>query len=101
LQKYERLILQTIRQQIIALLEENPMDAMALSQALGIQEKDVYAHLTHIARSVGAKNRKLEIDPSKCLACGYIFKDRKRYTRPGRCPRCKQSHLQNPRYQIV
>ena len=77
------------------------MDARSLSQALRIQEKEVYAHLNHVGRSIETGNRKLVIEPSKCLACGYIFKDRKRFARPGKCPQCKRSHLQSPSYRIV
>ena len=76
------------------------MDARELSREVGIKEKEVYEHLTHIARSLAAKRSKLTIRPSECLQCGYVFKDRRRFTRPGRCPRCKSSHLQNPLFSI-
>ena len=92
--------METIRQQMIVLLTEREMSARELSQAMGILEKEVYEHLPHIARSVAVQNQKLIIRPVRCLACGYVFRDRKRFTRPGRCPRCKKSHLSEPRYQI-
>ena len=90
----------TVRQQIIELLTDNAMDARQLSGRLGIQEKEVVEHLAHISRSLAAKGRKLNIQPSECLKCGYVFKDRKRFTRPGRCPQCKKSHLKNPAFYI-
>jgi predicted Zn-ribbon and HTH transcriptional regulator len=92
--------MQTIRQKIIDLLSQHEMDARDLSHELGIQEKEVYTHLHHVARSMTAKKRKLIIHPSQCLQCGYVFEDRKRFTRPGRCPQCKRSHLQSPRFRI-
>ena len=92
---------ETIRQQIMALLIEREMSARELSQAIGIREKEVFEHLPHIARSVAVQKKKLIIQPAQCLACGYVFRDRKRFTRPGRCPRCKKSHLDEPKYQIV
>jgi predicted Zn-ribbon and HTH transcriptional regulator len=92
--------MQTVRQQIIALLNEAEMDARQLSGQVGIQEKEVVEHLSHISRSLAAKGRKLVIQPSECLQCGYVFKDRKRFTRPGRCPQCKKSHLKNPAFYI-
>ncbi|CAN2040677.1 transcriptional regulator [Candidatus Magnetomoraceae bacterium gMMP-15] len=91
----------TIRQQIIDLLSGEEFDARGISQELSIREKEVYAHLSHIARSVASKKRKLFIIPSKCRACGYIFRSRKRFTRPGRCPHCKSEYLQGPKYKIV
>jgi len=92
--------MQTVRQKIIELLSEGQMDAGELSRALSIREKEVYEHLAHIARSLEVKGKALLIQPSRCLSCGYVFKDRKRFTRPGRCPRCRRSHLQNPFYYI-
>jgi transcriptional regulator len=92
--------LQTVRQKIIKLLSEDELDARELSREAGIREKEVYDHLTHIARSLAAKGSALKIRPARCLSCDYVFKDRRRFTRPGRCPRCKQSHLQSPAYFI-
>jgi len=92
--------LPTIRQQIIDLLKNQEMDARELSREVSIREKEVYDHLTHIARSLAVKGNTLNIQPAQCLSCGYVFKDRQRFTRPGRCPRCKKSHLQSPAYFI-
>ena len=92
--------METIRQRMIALLRSEEMSARQLSQAMGIREREVYGHLAHIARSVTAKGEKLIIQPSECLVCGYVFQDRRRFTRPGRCPRCKKSHIQEPRYIV-
>ncbi len=92
--------MQTIRQQIVTLLQEQEMGARELSQALGISEKEVYGHLNHIARSVNAHGCKLKVQPSRCRICGFVFQDRHRLTRPGRCPRCKQGHLEAPRFQV-
>lgn len=92
--------METIRQQMIVLLTKNEMNARELSQAIGIREKEVYEHLPHIARSVAVQKKKLIIHPVRCLTCGYVFKDRKRFTRPGRCPSCRKSHLDEPKYRI-
>jgi predicted Zn-ribbon and HTH transcriptional regulator len=92
--------MQTMRQQIIELLTDGEMDARELSQEVGIKEKEVYEHLTHISRSLEAKGRKIKVRPSECLKCGYVFKDRQRFTRPSRCPRCRQSHLTSPSFII-
>jgi len=92
--------LPTIRQQIIDLLKNQEMDARELSREVSVREKEVYDHLTHIARSLAVKGNTLNIQPARCLSCGYVFKDRQRFTRPGRCPRCKKSHLQSPAFFI-
>jgi len=90
----------TIRQQIIDLLEEKKMSVREISQTIRISEKEVYEHLLHIKHSVKLKKKKLRINPFYCLLCDYIFKDRKRLTKPGRCPRCKRSHISPATYWI-
>jgi transcriptional regulator len=85
---------------MIELLETRPLDGKDLSRMLSIKEKDVYAHLSHIQKSVKAKGGKLVIRPSECLHCGFVFKDRRRLTPPGRCPHCRQTHLSSPAYQL-
>jgi predicted Zn-ribbon and HTH transcriptional regulator len=91
----------TTRQQMILLLSEGNCTARDLSQTLGVREKEVYAHLAHIARSVVPKGQRLLTISSRCLSCGYVFDTRKRFTKPGRCPKCKSERIEEPRYRII
>jgi predicted Zn-ribbon and HTH transcriptional regulator len=90
----------TIRQRIMILLCEEEMSAREISRATGIREKEVYEHLSHIARSAAGQGKKLIVGPFSCLGCGYVFQDRKRFNRPSRCPQCKGSHMEEPMYRI-
>lgn len=92
---------QTIRQRIIELLAGEAMTARDLSKILGIRERAVYGHLQHAAKTVTQKGKELKVLPFACLACGYVFRERRRFTPPGRCPKCKRAHLERPRYRIV
>ena len=92
--------MQTIRQQMIELLAREEMNAREISQALGIREKEVYEHLPHIGRTLAAQRKRIIVQPFQCLTCGYVFEERRRFTRPGRCPQCKNSHLQSASYRI-
>jgi predicted Zn-ribbon and HTH transcriptional regulator len=91
---------QTLRKQITALLRDQEMDARDLSQGLGLKEKEVYEHLVHVERSVAAAGGRLLVTPSRCLLCGYVFEDRRRLTRPARCPRCRRSKIMSPSFRI-
>ena len=91
----------TIRQQMIALLKQGLMDHRELSQALGIREKEVADHLPHVAKSVAAQGMTWQVTPAYCESCRYTFKDRKRLTRPGKCPRCRTPRIQGPWFQII
>lgn len=90
----------TLRQKIISLLQQEELSAREVSGEVGIAEKEVAEHLAHIARSVSSQGQKVTITPATCLTCGYVFAERRRFTRPGRCPQCKKSHLQSPRFRI-
>ena len=89
----------TIRKQIIDLLSEMEMTAIDLSRELGISEKNL-PHLPHVAHTAKATGKTLIIIPSKCETCGYEFSGRKRFTKPGKCPTCRSTHVQKPQFVI-
>lgn len=91
---------QSIRQRIKAFLREQELDAHELARELGLKEKEVYEHLVHVERSVAVTRERFIVTPSRCLLCGYVFEGRKRLTRPGRCPQCRRSKVQNPSFRI-
>jgi hypothetical protein len=90
----------TLRKQIIEALSEREMDPRGLSQTLGRPEKEILAHLPHAAKSVRAQGQTLVIVPPRCPDCGFVFKERNRFTRPGRCPECKATRVEAPRFHI-
>ncbi|MBL0716000.1 MAG: transcriptional regulator [Desulfosarcina sp.] len=91
----------TLRQQMVALLREGDRDVRGLSQRLRISEKDVIAHLPHVQQSLAAGGERLVIRPAFCWACGFTFVGRGRFTRPGRCPQCRQTRIEPPVFQVV
>jgi len=93
--------MQTIRQQIIAQLSCDEHSARDLSVALRIREKEVYDHLSHIRRSLASQKRRLLIKAAQCLECQYVFRDRARLTKPSKCPRCKGTHIEDPKYSVA
>ncbi len=91
---------QTLRQSIIELLAGKELSAREISAEIGIREKEVFDHLAHIEKSLHTQKLRLVITPAQCLSCDYIFTDRRRLSKPGRCPRCKHEHLADPLYQV-
>ncbi len=89
-----------MRQQIIALLSKEELTVRDLSQAMSIPEKEVLDHLVHIERSAQRLGKKLTVTPYKCISCGFVFEKRTRLSKPGRCPNCKNSHIQTAGYTI-
>ena len=91
----------TVRRQIIQLLMQEPMTALDLSRAIGLAEKEVYRHLEHVEKTIAGQGGRLKVTPCTCQACGFIFKERRRLTRPGRCPRCRESRIDHPVFRIA
>jgi predicted Zn-ribbon and HTH transcriptional regulator len=91
---------ETVRQEIERLLREAPRTALDLSKLVGISERDVPEHLSHIARSLRRREGQLRVEPVRCLACDFVFRERERYSRPGRCPECHGRRLTLPRFWI-
>jgi len=85
---------QTIRQEIIDLLSSEELTIRDLSQAVSLPEKEIVGHLGHIERSLQRQGKKLLTTPYECITCGFVFDKRTRFTKPGRCPSCKNSHIQ-------
>lgn len=90
----------TLRQELAEILSRGPHSLRALSQQLKIPEREVLVHLEHLRRSAAARGAHLVVEPTRCLQCGFEFRGRDRLKKPGRCPRCRSSHLEAPRYYL-
>jgi predicted Zn-ribbon and HTH transcriptional regulator len=83
----------------LAAAPEQGLTARELSGAVGIPEKDVAEHLAHLEKSLKASGGRLVVLPAECLACGFIFRERKRFTRPGACPECRATRIDPPAFR--
>jgi transcriptional regulator len=91
---------ETLRQALADALRGEPQNARDLSVLVGIREKDVGDHLAHLARSLPARGERLEVMAASCKKCAFVFSDRERLERPGRCPRCRHERIAPPRFAI-
>lgn len=91
---------ETVRRQIISMLEAQTLSAKEISGGAGIPEKEVYGHLEHIQRTVSKRDEDFVITPSECIRCGFIFKKREKLKKPGKCPVCRSEQIQEPLFLI-
>lgn len=89
----------TKRQEIIELLSMGTYTLQDLSSELHISMKEVLGHLPHVRKSVRLPN-KFVIEPAECLDCGFVYKDRSKIHKPGKCPRCRGTYIREPEYRI-
>ena len=91
----------TVRQAMIKLLKSSPQDLRSLSQLIGITEKEAAMHLDHIQKTARRQRYTLDTTPFRCRLCGFEFKDRTRFTKPGRCPSCQKGAIDPAVYRIM
>jgi predicted Zn-ribbon and HTH transcriptional regulator len=90
----------TIRHELLAELEEGPLSARDLSGRIGISEKDVYGHLTHIRATLHRSERRLVVQPAECAKCGFVFNKRERLKKPSKCPVCRSESIHEPLFSL-
>jgi predicted Zn-ribbon and HTH transcriptional regulator len=91
---------ETIRRQIVELIGEQVLSAREISAGIGISIKEVYGHLEHIHRSLVKRDHHLAITPAECKKCGFIFRKRERFNKPGKCPVCRSESIEEPLFSI-
>jgi predicted Zn-ribbon and HTH transcriptional regulator len=91
----------TPRRRIIDLITGTRLSSYQLAQMLGIRERQVEDHLAHVVKTIARdKTRRFILDPARCQDCDFVFRDRRRLTRPSRCPHCRSEDITAPRYGI-
>ena len=92
---------ETVRQEIVSVLEDyGPFTARELSTEVRVREREVHEHLEHIRRSLEKTGKRLEVTPPECRKCGFVFADRKRLTKPGKCPSCRSTSIEAPAFKV-
>jgi predicted Zn-ribbon and HTH transcriptional regulator len=91
----------TPRQRIIDLITRTRLSSYQLAQMLGIPERQVEEHLTHVVKTITRdRTRRFILDPARCRDCDFVFRDRSRLTSPSHCPHCRSETIAAPRYGI-
>ena len=90
----------TIRQRMMARLATGWASAKELSALLHIGEKEVYDHLRHIDKSAAHSGSALAVQPAVFRDCGFVFRKRERLTKPGSCPICSGTYVEEPLFAL-
>ena len=91
---------ETIRRQIMSILEAGTVSAKEISSKARISEKEVYEHLDHIRKTLSKKEYHLDVIPAECAKCGFAFSKRERLKKPGKCPVCKGERIREPLFAL-
>lgn len=89
----------TLRRHLHELLTNEPRSVSSLARELGLRRAEVEADLQHMLRSAAARGDRIEILVARCKACGFEFSP-DRLAKPGRCPACRASRIQEAMIRI-
>ena len=89
----------THRQKIMELLAGGRFTLNEISARVHLPAKDVLQHLGHVQKSIRPPSRFL-MEPAECLHCGFVFEERRKLSPPSKCPKCRSSHIQDPKYGV-
>lgn len=90
----------TIRREMISVLRGKVMSVREMSGEVHISEKEVLNNLQYIQKSLSKEKSHLRIIPAECRKCGFVFKKRERFKKPGKCPVCRGELIKEPLFLI-
>ena len=88
----------TLRQKFIELLSSQEMSISQLARTLEVKFSEIDLALQHVEKSIRPK--KIKVTPARCKECGFVFRERKKFTPPSRCPKCKSEWIAEASYCI-
>jgi len=93
----------TSRQRLGELLREGEWGFEELRRELEAPARALEEDLRHVERSLKRGPERLHVEPSRCLSCGFLFRERasRHLHAPGRCPRCRSERITDPRFHIA
>ena len=91
---------ETVRREMISVLRGQVMSAREISGEVHISEKEALNNLQYIQKSLIKEKSHLRIIPAECRKCGFVFKKRERFKKPGKCPVCRGELIKEPLFSI-
>jgi predicted Zn-ribbon and HTH transcriptional regulator len=91
---------ETVRKEMISVMKGEFLSAREISGEVHISEKEVINHLHNIQKTLNKDKTPLKIIPAECRKCGFVFKKRERFNKPGKCPVCRGELIKEPLFSI-
>ncbi|UCH81631.1 MAG: hypothetical protein JSW20_03170 [Nitrospiraceae bacterium] len=91
---------ETVRQNIVSVLRGQILSAREISGEVHVSEKEVLNNLFYIQKTLAKNKNHLIIIPAECRKCGFVFKKRERFNKPGKCPVCRSEMIKEPFFTI-
>jgi predicted Zn-ribbon and HTH transcriptional regulator len=93
----------TVRQRLGELLRQGEWGFEELRRELEIPARALEEDLRHVERSLKRGGERLQVEPARCISCGFNFRERaaRHLHAPGRCPRCRSERISDPRFHIA
>lgn len=91
---------ETVRKEMISVMRGAFLTARDISGEVHISEKEVINHLHNIQKTLGKEKAQLNVIPAECRKCGFVFKKRERFKKPGKCPVCRSEFIKEPLFSI-
>jgi hypothetical protein len=91
---------ETVRHAIISVLRGQVMSAREISGEVHVSEKEVLNNLQYIQKTLSKEKIHLSIIPAECKKCGFVYKKRERFNKPGKCPVCRGEMIKEPLFSI-
>lgn len=87
------------RKDLVALLLDHPMSVDQIARLMDEPPASVADDVRHIARSLKHSPYRTVVTPARCRHCGFAF-HRDKLLRPGKCPVCHRSWIDEPRVAV-
>ncbi len=86
------------RKDLISWLCQRPYTVSELARLFQCRPHEVEEDLRHLQRSLQHQGKRLHLEPARCRHCGFRFRGKLR--KPGRCPKCRRTWIEEPRIWI-
>jgi transcriptional regulator len=87
------------RKDLVELLRGSPRRLSELAKLFDVPPREIEEDLKHLSKSLRHTKFALIVAPAKCRKCGFVF-GKDRFTKPGKCPLCHATWLNEPLLQI-